>query len=1766
MKIANFLILDKIYQGKHFTVYRCQQENQSHCSILKVIHKASHRTSNAIDTLKQEYHFLKKVDSNYVIKATDWLEEKDFAAIVMEDIDSKPLSELIEENPLPLSIQQFLPWAISITSGLAAIHQQNIIHKDINPTNIIINPETHALKIIDFNIASTFNVKVSYTANPEKLHGTLPYISPEQTGRVNCRVDQRSDLYSLGATFYQMLTRQLPFQHTSPIELIYDHLARDPKAPHFINPHIPLIISQIILKLLAKNPTERYQSALGLKHDLENYQNQTLTPEKLGEKDFSGKLQVPEKLYGRETEIQQLLDAYKGVRLGAKELILVTGYSGTGKSALVYEIHQSIVRDRGYFINGKFDQLHRSVPYSAFIQVLNQFCQLLLSEKQTTLKRWKQLILKALGKLGKVLTEIIPLLETIIGVQPDIPPMGGQEAKKRFNYVFMRFLQAIAREEHPLVMFIDDLQWADLASLELLYLILEDRQKNHLFFIGAYRDNELSPTHPLSASLIDIQKLDISICTIAIKNLSKENIQEWLSDTLAIQTGNKAYKELQALTDLIYQKTHGNAFFTIQFLDNLHRNNLLNFNYEQFRWTWELPQIQKQNITDNVVDLLVQKIQTLPDNTREMLKLAACIGNRFDLTTLTIISQKSREEQVPALENAIIERLVYPVNKHIYKFIHDRIHQAAYSLISKTEKNPLHLEIGRMLWHNLQIDRKTGTPNDTDLKLFDIVNHMNMGTDLIVDETEKVQLIRLNLETSQMAKMSGAYKLAAEYVQTAIQLLPIDHWLQYYDLALAVFNEAIQTAYLCGNFDQMEFFVETVLSSISDITHSSIAYEYRLMSLMSQNQPHKAVSMLITIFGQLGLNIPKKIGKLETWSLLRKTDALLKENHIEGIKELPPLTDSHKKLIIKLYYVGAGAFAYAAQNDIIYVTAKIIGFTLEHGLIPESTHLLSSYGSKKIHLGDIPGAYQLGETAVQLMAQSIGSETVKLRAKAIIYFFILGHKQHFGKVSNLLNNIYLNAMEAGDIELVGYVLANYIMCLSRTQTPLIEVLQKAKNMRDIVIQLKQSMFRAPILIEIAASSALLGETDDPAELDTHELDQLFKPMQEDTRRIYSWQINIKKIILALLFQKHQHLLDYVTAAEENEKHLTSPITYIKSDFYFYIALAYLQLSSHTKNKKERKQYLKKARKYKKIMKQWADFGPVNFLHKFYLMQAEYCRASGKKKAAAHYYPKATETAYENDYINDAAIANELAGIFFIQNKQEKLATIYLVEARNCYRKWGATAKVIHLDELYPRYLAFGSFGTTHASHLARTFSTNSSDAAAEHIDIKSILKASQTLSGEVQLKSLLQKMMQILIENAGAQKSILIRDTGDKLLIQAEGDTNGVSQVLHGLPVEDSQNLPLSIINYASHGKKVLVFDNVSMDPNYSNDPYIRKNQPKSVVCFPVLKKDRLSAIIYLENNRVEGAFTAARLEVLNMLSAQIAISVENTELYENLEEKVKQRTNDLHNAHQQLEKNHKALEESHKKINDSVNYASRIQEAVLPSLETFSQLFPNHFVIFSPCSTVSGDFYWIKQMGYRIIVAAADCTGHGVPGALVSMLGMAFLNEIVPQLAVQAQLTAGNILDQLRYQVKTALQQKGNRIKQKEGMDIALCIIDPKENTLQYAGAHNPLYIIRDQKPIEIKADRMPIGVHRNERPFSNHDIDIQKGDMIYLFSDGYADQNREIDDEKFAKAPFKKMLTKISTEPTSKQKEILTDRFNEWKGNLPQRDDVLVIGIKID
>ena len=790
--LSGITIQSKIYESSASLVYRGLREEDSQAIVIKLL-KQDYPSPQELTRYRQEYAITRFLNIEGVIRAYNQQDYQRTLVILLEDFFGESLEYWIQQRPeafCPLPVSNFFPLAINLSKILGRIHAANVIHKDINPGNIVLNPNTGVVKIIDFGIATQFSRTNPAFKSPHGLEGTLAYLSPEQTGRMNRSIDYRTDFYSLGVTFYELLTGQVPFPTTDVLELVHCHLAKPPIPPCELNPKLPKPVSDIILKLMAKNAEDRYQSAWGIKADLEDcaYQLETsgqINPFQPGLQDVSDQFQIPQKLYGREEEIAALLATFERVagREDAQrtegdaerddtsasppyfrvptssEMMLVSGYSGVGKSALVQELYKPITARRGYFISGKFDQLQRNIPYSAIVDALQKLVQQLLGELDKQVQQWRSRLLEALGSNGQLIIDVIPEVELIIGKQPPVPEVGATEAQNRFNRVFQQFIRVFCAKEHPLVIFLDDLQWIDSATIQLIELMLLDEQTQSLFLIGAYRDNEVSPTHPLVLMLEGLRHQGAVFEEIVLAPLTLEPLAQLTAETLHQDTNT-----VRRLAELVLRKTGGNPFFVGEFLQLLYSENLLSFNTENLSWQWDIAQIEAQNITDNVVGLLLLKLKKLPENTQQLLQLAACIGAEFDLETLAIVFKQSPKTVSQDLLAAIQPGLIHPLSEldenlliQEYKFLHDRVQQAAYALIDESQKQGVHLQIGRNLLEKSSLERITE-------RLFEIVDHLNHGIALATDRAERDEIAKLNLQAGQKAKAAIAYSVAKSYL------------------------------------------------------------------------------------------------------------------------------------------------------------------------------------------------------------------------------------------------------------------------------------------------------------------------------------------------------------------------------------------------------------------------------------------------------------------------------------------------------------------------------------------------------------------------------------------------------------------------------------------------------------------------------------------------------------------------------------------------------------------------------------------------------------------------------------------------------------------------------------------------------------------------------------------------------------------------------------------------------------------------------------------
>ncbi len=1505
ISLPGYQITEQLYIGTRTLVYRGIRTSDQHPVIIKIL-RNEYPNFNELLQFRNQYIITKNLDYSHIIKPLTLETYRNSYALIMEDFGGVSLSDYLKivteasqiNNYLPLV--EFLNIAIQLTDTLNYLYQNRVIHKDIKPTNILINPDTKQIQLIDFSISSLLPRETQEIQNANALEGTLAYLSPEQTGRMNRGIDYRSDFYSLGVTFYELLTGKLPFVSEDAMELVHCHLAKAAIPIDQINSGIPLILSEIVSKLMAKNAENRYQNALGIKHDLETclVKLQTtgdIEPFELCQRDISDRFTIPEKLYGRENEVNQLLDAFERVSTGNTEMILVAGFSGIGKTAVVNEVHKPIVRQRGYFIKGKYDQFNRNIPFSAFVQAFRDLMGQLLSELDEQLQIWKTQILAAVGDNGQVLIDVIPELENIIGKQPPATELSGSAAQNRFNLLFQKFVQVFTSREHPLVMFLDDLQWADSASLNLLKLLMQDT--GYLLILGAYRDNEVSPVHPFILTVDEIVKTGATVKTITLPPLGKYEVNQLVADTL-----NCELSIAQSLSKLVYQKTQGNPFFATQFIKALYDDKLISFNWDIQHWQCDIAQVKALALTDDVVEFMALQLQKLSIETQEILKLAACIGAEFDLNTLVIVSEKSAGKTATALWKALQEGLVIPKTKvykfftesdsaqvfkasanPIYRFLHDRVQQAAYSLIPDEQKQTTHLKMGQLLQQNLSETNK-------EEKLFDIVGHFNIAIELITEPREREELAKLNLAAGQKAKNSTAYAAARNFVQTGIDLLTNNCWQSQYELTLNLYVAATESAYLNADFEDMEAKAAKVLESAQTILDKVRIYEIKISALAAQSQMLEAIAVGRIALAQLGIELPDQPDKVLTDKALQALSDRIPDRQISELITLPlmrdPQTIAAMQLLAMLFLpIFIGNFALLPV-----LTSTMIGLSLQFGNAPASIIGYASYGMLLCaSFGEVERGYAFSRLALSLLDRLNGREFKSLTL--LLCSFLIHHRQEALRATiPMMKEGYLVGMETGDFFSAGHNADNYLDSSLFAGVCLDDWESEVENYCVVLSQMKQDSSLVFVKMKQQMVQNLRAVIDQPEVLNgTAYNETVMIPQHHQNSELSALAaVYIGKLMLAYFFGNYTHALDYI--AQANLYLVTVAGATYTPVFHFYAGLTHLALCS-MQSETEQANTLDRVKNHQTTLIEWAQYAPMNHQHRVDLLEAEKCRILGQKAEAIELYDKAVAGAKENQYIHEEGLANELAGLFYLSWGKEKVAASYMQEAYYCYTRWSAKGKVVHLEQKYPQLLgailqptnpAIASGGTISPTLTKNVNSSSNTQNSNLWLDFPAVMKAAQAISEEIELQKLLATLMQVAIANAGAQTGfLLIHQDGEWLGVVRANQNH--TESLH-ISLVECQELPQSLIYSVARSQTTAVFDDLSATSEFAGDRYIITHQPKSVLCTPISKQGKLIAILYLENNLTVGAFTGDRVETLQILTSQAAISIENARLYQQVE------------------------------------------------------------------------------------------------------------------------------------------------------------------------------------------------------------------------------------------------------------------------------------------
>jgi len=1416
--------------------------------------------------LEHEYSLRVELDPAWAVLPVELTQRGGRTVLVLEDPGGEPLDQLVGT---PMELGQFLRVAIGLSAAVRQLHGRGLIHKDLKPANVLIEPSTGQVWLTGFGIASRLPRERQSAEPPEFIAGTLPYMAPEQTGRMNRSIDSRSDLYALGVTLYEMLTGNLPFKASEPIEWVHCHIAKQPLAPAERRKDVPHSVSGIIMKLLAKTAEERYQTAAGLESDLRRCLAEWDCEHRIGEflfgeHDTPDRLLIPEKLYGRQRELETLLASFdRVVKNGTPELVLVSGYSGIGKSSVVNELHKVLVLPRGLFASGKFDQYKRDIPYSTLAQAFQSLIRALLAKSEAELNSWRETLREALGRNGLLIVDLVPELKLIIGEQPPVPELEPQDAQRRFQLVFRRFIGVFARPDHPLALFLDDLQWLDAATLDLLEDLLTRSDLQHLMLIGAFRDNEIDAMHPLVRKLEAVKKAGARIEEITLAPLASEHLAQLIADALRCEPERSA-----PLAQLVYEKSGGNPFFALQFMSELAAEGLLTFDHDAARWSWDLDRIHAKGYTDNVVDLMVGKLTRLPVETLAALQHLACLGVA-EITMLSIVYGTSEEEIHSDLWEAVRLELIVRL-EGAYRFVHDRVQEAAYSLIPADQRAAAHLRIGRLLAAHTP-------PEKREEAIFEIVNQLNRGAALINARDEREQLAELNLIAGKRAKASTAYASALSYLVAGEALLVEDSGERRHELTFALELHRAECEFLTGARAEAEQRLAALSSRAATAVERATVACLRADLYMTLDQSNRAVAVGLDYLRNLGIDWSPHPTEEEARREYERIWSQIGGRTIEELVDLPLMSDPASLATLDvLTKLGPAAF-FTDFNLFALVVCRAINLSLERGYSDGSCPHFEWLGAVAgACFGDYQAGFRFGQLGYDLVEKR-GLKRFQARTYNNFAVQVLPWTRHVKAIRDLLRRAFEAANEIGDLTFAAFSCANLNTNLLVAGDPLVEVQIAAERSLAFAQKMKFGYAIDNISPQLGLVRTLRGLTAKFGSFDDKQLDEV------RLERRLAGNPDLAPAESAYWIRKLQARFmagDYASAIEASsraQKRVGAWQTALETaDHHFYGALSRAAFYDSALPD-ERHQHLEALAAHHRQLEVWAVTCPENFENRAVLVSAEIARIEGRILDAEHLYEQAIRSARANGFVHNEAVANEVAARFYAAHGLEQIAHLYLRNARRCYLSWGADGKVRQLDESYPHL--------REDQPVAGPMSTIGTPI--EHLDLATVLKISHAVSGEIVLENLVDALLRTAIEHAGAERGLLILPRGAELRIQAEATTGGssVAVALRDAPISSAE-LPESVVQYAARTQESVILDDASTRGSFSNDEYIRRAHARSILCLPLVKQGRLIAVLYLENNLAANVFTPARIAVLNVLVSAAAISLENSRLYRELQER----------------------------------------------------------------------------------------------------------------------------------------------------------------------------------------------------------------------------------------------------------------------------------------
>jgi PAS domain S-box-containing protein len=1449
--------LESLHNDGGLVLYRGRRDYDP-CQILISIPQSRRPAPDLLKRLEREYALRLKLDSAWAVPPVALIRESEQTALVLQDPGGEPLDRMLGQ---PLELREFLQIAIGLTAAVGSVHERGIIHKDIKPANVMADVKLGRVWLMGFGIASDLPRERQTPEPPETIAGTLAYMAPEQTGRMNRSIDSRSDLYSLGVSLYEMLTGALPFTASDPLEWVHCHIARQPIPPRERSKNLPASVCAIITKLLAKTAEERYQTAAGAESDLRRCLAEWETRGRidefpLGEHDTPDRLLIAERLYGRAHEINTLLASFDRVAAsGTPELVLVSGHSGIGKSSVVNEFHKVLGPPRGLFASGKFDQYKRDIPYSILAQAFQSLVRPLLGKSEAELFNWRDALREALGPNGLLMVDLVPELELIIGGQRAVPDLPPQDAKARFQLVFRRFVGVFARREHPLALFLDDLQWLDAATLDLLEDLLSQRDTHHLMLIGAYRNNEVNLAHPLMRKLEAIRQAGTVVQEVILAPLACKDLGQLIADALHCEL-----ERATPLAQVVHDKTGGNPFFAIQFISALAEEALLAFDHGERRWFWDLNRIHGKGYSDNVVDLMVGKLNRLPLETQKALQQLACLGNSSEITTLSIVHGKSEDELHADLREAV--RLEFICLQDSYRFVHDRVQEAAYLLIPEQLRAETHLRIGRLLMAHTPPERREEA-------IFEIVNQLNRGAALITSQEERDQIAELNLIAGQRAKASTAYSSALKYLATGAALLTDDCWERRHELIFALELHQCECEFVTDRLaDGVERATKLSFRAANTVELAMVA-GLRVEFHTVLDQSERAVAVFLDYLRHLGIQWSLHPTNEEVRREYERIWAQIGNRTIEELIELPLMSDPASLATLDVLTKAHAATFGTDPNLFSLAICRAVNLTLERGNCDSSCFAYALLGViAGQYFGDYKAGFRFGRLGYELVERQ---KLKRFQARTYLTFggSVMPWTKHIEASRDLVRRALDVANKSGDLRYAMYSLFFLNTNLLAVGDPLVEVQREAEDNFEFAQKARFSFGIDNISPQLGLIRSLRGMTPKFGCFDDGKFDELrFEEYLSSNpslamRECRYW---IRKL------QARFFAGDYASAIDASSRaqrlFWAAPPFFETAEYQFYGALSQAA-SFDSAAADQRQQHFAALVAHHRQLEVWAENCPENFENRAALVGAEIARVEGRTLDAEHLYEQAIRSAHENGFVHNEALANELAARFYAARGFVKIAHAYLRDARSCYLQWGADAKVKQLDQVY------------RGLEETQLWPTGTTDPPFEQLDLLAVVKALQVVSREIDLVKLIETLLVTSLEHASAERGLLFLAGGHEPQVHAEAKSEGdrVRVVLqNALPAVPE--FPGSVIRYVFRTHESVILADASADHSFSDDEYMRAKRLRSILCLPLIKQGILIGELYLENNQISDVFDKDRLTVLELLASQAAISLENARLY----------------------------------------------------------------------------------------------------------------------------------------------------------------------------------------------------------------------------------------------------------------------------------------------